>query len=105
MSNVPLEEEAKIGTAFQDYFLKLFTTSVPSREDIDRSTHAIRPIVTDEMNWQLSQKFTKEEVYFDANNCSEVSRPGQIQCKILSNTLEYRGGGDYFHCSANSKWR
>lgn len=63
MSNLSLEEKPEIGIAFLYYFSKLFTMSCPLREDIDQSICVICPMVTGAMNWQLSRRFTKEDIY------------------------------------------
>lgn len=59
-NNEVIEDEPKIAIAFQDYFSKLFYTSSPSKDDIERSSCVIRPMVIDAMNEQLVRRYTKE---------------------------------------------
>lgn len=72
-NNILLDELNDISAAFFDFYSKLFTTSSPSSEDIHWSICTICPVVTGEMNEQLSQWFTNDKV------CTTLKQMGPLK--------------------------
>lgn len=61
--NILMEDEFEIVRAFQNYFTNIFNTSPSPHYAIEQITQAIKPIVTETMNNQLLQNYTKKEVF------------------------------------------
>lgn len=58
-----LEEDPEIAVVVHEFFSTLFTASFPSSDDIERSIHVIQPVLNEDTNAQLLQRYSREEVY------------------------------------------
>ncbi|KAH9764852.1 hypothetical protein KPL70_001671 [Citrus sinensis] len=71
-----MQEEEEVEREFCSYFANLFTTSRPDQKQVDAALEDLKPRVTDEMNEQLMQPFTKEEIVEALSQMCPTKAPG-----------------------------
>ncbi|XP_042950060.1 uncharacterized protein LOC122282171 [Carya illinoinensis] len=67
---------AEIGRAFGHYFEKLFSSTEPSRADLEGCLSSMEPRVTQDMNDMLLKNFSRIEVEEDMRQMSPLKSPG-----------------------------
>lgn len=66
----------EINEAFWGYFNNFFTSSNPSRLDIEKCIGHITPCIIEEMHSQLEAGFTREEIETTLNQMAPLKAPG-----------------------------
>ena len=73
-SGLWVEDEGRVGTLVEDYFLNIFSTSNPT--GFDEVLAGMAPTVTAEMNVGLDKSFTGEEVFKALKQMAPLIAPG-----------------------------
>ena len=70
------EDQGEVEKEFCEYFQNLFTTSSPNQSQIQSALDGISPKVTTDMNHQLEEPFTEEEIVEALHQMSPTKAPG-----------------------------
>ena len=57
-----MDDEGEVEREFRSYFVKMFTTTQPTQEHMEAALAGIHPKISNEMNEDLEQPFTEEEI-------------------------------------------
>lgn len=73
-SGLWVEDEVRVGSMVEEYFLTIFSTSNPT--GFDEVLVGMTPTVTAEMNLELDKNFTSEEVFKALKQMAPLTAPG-----------------------------
>lgn len=88
-----MDKDEDIAVAFRNYFIKLFTSSSPSQDDLIQCTEVLEPKVTESMNDYLNKSYTKEEDFKALQQMGPLKSPGLygFGARFYQNHLETMG--------------
>lgn len=70
------EDEEKIGDIATNYFKKLFTSSSPTKENMNEVLKGVKKAINDEDNNNLSKRFTKADIQVALKSMNPTKAPG-----------------------------